>query len=140
WVSVYGGNITYAALLARQLVSELQRRQAPTAPVRPLAIRRGANGNGAVPPRIAFPGLPGTFLAPGWCASHEECWHLEDYLRRRTNIAQWVPRGGLGSRDEYRPLLERLGREIYGADEPARRAVEEYSRRAARDADWLLEG
>ncbi len=138
WVSVYGGNLTYAALLARQLVNELRRRHPPSAGERPTAAPFEANGNGAAAPVITFPGLPGTFPAPGWCASHEDCWHLEDYLRRRTNIAQWVPRGGLGSRDEHRPLLERLARDIYGDEESARRAVEEYRRRAAQDHEWLL--
>jgi glycerol-3-phosphate dehydrogenase len=136
WVSVYGGNLTYAPLLARRLRAELRRRQTPA--------RRG--GGGAIPdgweaaPQITFPGLPGTVPAPEWCAAHEECWHLEDYLRRRTNIAQWVPRAGLGAGEEHRPLLERLARDIYGADEPARKAVDEYAGRAARDHHCLVGG
>ncbi len=36
------------------------------------------------------------------------CFRLEDYLRRRTNISQWVPRGGLGRENENVPHLERL--------------------------------
>jgi glycerol-3-phosphate dehydrogenase len=137
WVSVYGGNITYAPLLARQLLGELRRRQSPA---RRNGAGRAVGGDGATAPQITFPGLPGTFPAPGWCAAHEECWHLDDYLRRRTNIAQWVPRAGLGAGDEHRPLLERLARAICGAEEPAHKAVKEYAERAARDHHWLLEG
>jgi hypothetical protein len=36
------------------------------------------------------------------------CWTLDDYLRRRTNIGQWVPRGGLGRDDEYMQDIERI--------------------------------
>jgi hypothetical protein len=36
---------------------------------------------------------------------HEACWTLEDYLRRRTNVSQWVPRGGLGRDNENRNHL-----------------------------------
>ncbi len=139
WVSVYGGNITYAPLLARRLLAALRRRQTPTTrPRRNGAAPAAPDGTDAAP-RITFPGLPGTFPAPGWCAAREECWHLEDYLRRRTNIAQWVPRAGLGAGDMHRPLLERLARAIYAADGPAHKAVEEYALRSARDHQWLLE-
>lgn len=39
---------------------------------------------------------------------HEHCCTLEDYLRRRTNIAQWVPREGLGRNDENIPRLREM--------------------------------
>jgi glycerol-3-phosphate dehydrogenase len=139
WVSVYGGNITYAPLLARQFAAALRRRLSPAQ----RAPRNGAvaaGGEADAAPQIVFPGLPGTVPAPAWCAGHEECWHLEDYLRRRTNIAQWVPRAGLGVAGEHRPFLERLARDICGAEEPARKAVEEYALRIAREHGGLLEG
>ena len=40
--------------------------------------------------RERFPGLAEEVPSARSCAD-ESCWSLEDYLRRRTNISQWVP-------------------------------------------------
>jgi glycerol-3-phosphate dehydrogenase len=139
WACVYGGNITFAVPLARQVVAAFRQRLSP-ARGKPMAdVARTTGDNTACAPRISFPGLPGDFPAPGWCAAHEDCWHLEDYLRRRTNIAQWVPRAGLGARDEHRPFLERLARDLYGSEGAARQAVEDYRARVVRDFDRVVQ-
>ena len=49
---------------------------------------------------VSFPGLQERFPSIEWCVEHEFCCTLEDYLRRRTNISQWIAREGLGSRNE----------------------------------------
>ena len=51
---------------------------------------------------------------PSWCAERELCWGLEDYLRRRTNISQWVPRGGLGWDGEFESELLEIATVITG--------------------------
>ena len=56
-----------------------------------------------------FPGLHERVPSATSCAL-ESCWSIKDYLRRRTNIAQWVPRGGLGKCDENLAHLNRLAR------------------------------
>ena len=55
------------------------------------------------------------------------CRRLEDYLRRRTNIAQWVPRGGLGAQGEHRAQLAEIAQAFsqYG-DDSARAQVAAY--------------
>jgi glycerol-3-phosphate dehydrogenase len=140
WVSVYGGNLTNATLIGQQVVNELQRCRLPLLSKQPQSPNREPVSPRSMVPQISFPGLPGTFPTPGWCMLHQDCWHLEDYLRRRTTIAQWVPRSGLGQHDEHRSLLERLAREISGDPESARREVDEYADRVTRhDSQVLVE-
>ena len=47
-----------------------------------------------------FPGLEQPVPSMAWCVQNEYCCTPSDYMRRRTNIAQWVPREGLGFHDE----------------------------------------
>ncbi len=51
------------------------------------------------------------------CAENEMCWNLEDYLRRRTNISQWIARGGLGLQNENLPHLKNLAKIFCPNDE-----------------------
>lgn len=43
---------------------------------------------------------------------HEGCATLEDYLRRRTNLAQWIPRLGLGAQFENTEQILSIARAI----------------------------
>jgi dTDP-4-amino-4,6-dideoxygalactose transaminase len=63
-----------------------------------------------------------------WCRDHESCHTLADYLRRRTNIAQWLPRGGLGAHDEHLPATRAV------AERHGLRIVEDASH--AHGASW----
>ncbi len=67
------------------------------------------------------------------------CWRLEDYLRRRTNSAQWVPRGGLGAKGEHRTRLVELARTFSrNGDDSARDQVAAYERRMQECFDDVL--
>ena len=48
---------------------------------------------------------------------------LQDYLRRRTNISQWVPRGGLGFFNENAAHLARLAKGVLQFGEKSSRAA-----------------
>jgi hypothetical protein len=63
---------------------------------------------------ISWPGIEEKVPSPAWCARHELCCTLEDYLRRRTNIAQWVPRQGLGEKNEHLEMLTDASMQISG--------------------------
>lgn len=135
WISVYGGKITGcvpAAQAVARLVGET---------VRPVA-GRAAPPAATDPPRLeweAVPSLAGPVPSPRYCAEHEACWALEDYLRRRTNIAQWVARCGLGRNDEYVPHLRELARVFTdGGETAAQEAVDAYRTRVQRDFDSVL--
>jgi glycerol-3-phosphate dehydrogenase len=82
---------------------------------------------------MAYP-LP----SPSWCAEHEFCCSLEDYLRRRTNIAQWVTRGGIGRADEHLGVIEDLGHQLFGNRVSAVSAVESYRKRVAVEFDAVI--
>ncbi len=67
------------------------------------------------------------------------CWTLEDYLRRRTNLAQWLPRGGLGRNDEHREKLLQVA-EVFveTTGRPATEQLRAYSERIKREYDRVL--
>jgi hypothetical protein len=72
---------------------------------------------------------------------YEYCCTLEDYLRRRTNISQWIPREGLGRSNENRPLLRSLALRLSGGShDGADRALRDYEAGVRRRFDDVLEG
>ena len=105
WVSIYGGKLTSCMDIARRVSA---------------AVEGSIGASGLVnsdPPSQpvltpdSFPGLAEN-IPSARSAALEKCWTLEDYLRRRTNISQWVPRGGLGAKNENSEHLERIGAEF----------------------------
>jgi hypothetical protein len=134
WVSVYGGKITGCTEAATQVLRKLRaflpERRGPA----PHAAR------GAVEMETAsFPGLADPVATAAWCRDHELCYTLDDYLRRRTNIAQWVRRCGLGRNDENREHLRAISRELSNGDAArADRALERYEAEIVGRFDGLL--
>jgi len=137
WISVYGGKLSGCTTLAR----EVQTRIAASIGTR--AAKARGNGPGADlagAPTVRFPGLDEPVVSPSWSAANEGCRTLDDYLRRRTNIAQWIPRGGLGRHYEYLDHLHEIAAAIHGGDTAnAAGDVDRYRQRA--DREWrLIEG
>ena len=133
WISIFGGKLTGcldAARAAARLVREAVRPSGAPAPAP------------AIPPRPvleACPGLGRPVASARYCAEQEWCWTLEDYLRRRSNIAQWVPRGGLGREDEHVPHLREIARVFTGGGEAAaQEGVEAYRKKVDREFDRVL--
>src|SRR5439155_19118770 len=133
WISVYGGKITDCVRLAHSVVSNVLKRLGPPR----------SNGRRLEPPSVrqeftSFPGLSTKVLSVRSCVKHEMCWTLEDYLRRRTNISQWMPRGGLGRESENRARLVRIAEELpsYGT-QTAEDRVRQYEEEI-RNFDQLL--
>lgn len=60
---------------------------------------------------------------------------LDDLLRRRTNIAQWIPRGGLGTRGEHREIIENIARLICAGN----RSLEKEPEHLVADYELLVE-
>ncbi len=121
-VSVYGGKFTGALTVAREAMAAL-------AGMLGLGRLPTSESEGAaVEPDLApFPGLQDPVPSATWCRDHESCHTLADYLRRRTNIAQWLPRGGLGTRDEHLPAIRAVASTLARGDEAlAWRWVTEY--------------
>lgn len=128
WISVYGGKLSGCVAVARQIVRHVTRRTSPTTTLPRSAV-----------PLITFPGLRQAVVDPRWSHDHEQCWSLTDWLRRRTTIAQLVPRGGCGRQDEHRDTLAAVARIFADGDE--RRAwqdLDDYRARIAAEHDRPL--
>jgi len=133
WITAYGGKLTGSRELAGKIGRMIRHRVPPSLP---------SMGYGEGSPAVAscaFPGLDQPVAAPRWCREHEFCATLEDYLRRRTNIAQWLPREGLGRNGENRDALLAAARELYDGDPAAAgEAVARYEETVAVRFDKLL--
>jgi glycerol-3-phosphate dehydrogenase len=128
WISLYGGKLSGCAAVARQIVRHLVGTTSQVPAMRPRAV-----------PQIHFPGLTQSVADPRWCHEHEQCWTLADWLRRRTDIAQLVPRGGFGRHDEYRDHLANAARVFAdGNSEEADRALTSYLKSVNDHHDRLL--
>jgi glycerol-3-phosphate dehydrogenase len=133
WITAYGGKLTGSRELARKIGRMIRHRVAPS--LSPSAQQ--AETPAAAP--CAFPGLEHPVAAPRWCREREFCCTLDDYLRRRTNIAQWLPREGLGRNGENRDALLVAARELYDGDPgSAEAAVARYDETVAARFDKLL--
>lgn len=111
WISVYGGKLSGCMGLAAEVQGLVAQRLA-----RPVAPVPASSPPLPAPDMARFPGLDTPVVSAPWAVAHEHCCWLEDYLRRRTNIAQWTPNGGFGARFEHAPVLERIALDIHGGD------------------------
>jgi len=111
WISCYGGKITGCTRMASRVMNLISKAVSPTGEVRTAheMVR-------PQPEQTAFPGLSQPVASVAWATEHESACTLEDYLRRRTNIAQWIPRGGLGRNDCNASFLKDIALRIAGGD------------------------
>jgi glycerol-3-phosphate dehydrogenase len=125
WISTYGGKITGCKLLAQEVATHIGKMVTPT-----YAGQKRVGRCSAVGTWSSFPGLQEQMPSLEWCMEHEYCCTLEDYLRRRTNIAQWVGRQGLGAADENTAFVRDLALQLSGGDlGEAEKQVEIYRQR-----------
>lgn len=110
WITLYGGTFTSAMLMATQVRRTLTKQS-----IWPSSSRCSFSQqfDTTPPAHDCFPSLTEPVCAPQWCSNYEMCWTLDDYLRRRTNIGQWVPRGGFGHNDEYLQDIERIAHVLH---------------------------
>jgi len=121
WVGVFGGKLTGCVALARGVSRLLP----PPDPGRAPGPHDGPAPDPPPAPAERFGDLEQPVPSPVWCRDHAMCRTLQDYLRRRTNIAQWVPRGGLGRRGEYERDVLRVAAAFAG-DGNAPEALKRY--------------
>lgn len=156
WISVYGGKLTSCMQLARAVRLQLSgralgRRRSVVEPASTSVTDAAGNSRerdlrvddsaAALKREIelqTFPGLEDPLPSARWCAAHEMCWSLDDYLRRRTNIAQWIPRGGLGAHDEHLEHLHTLATAFHTPEKQARSTVSDYQRKINSEFDQVV--
>lgn len=114
WLTVYGGKLSGCRGLADDVAQHLTDVLPSRAGRRP-----GGTAPLTTPDTATYPGMPDPVVSATWARDHEHCRTLDDYLRRRTNIAQWLPRGGLGRRDEHRAVMLQIARTIHRGDTAA---------------------
>ena len=135
WISIYGGKISGCLSLSEevaQLISRILSLPAEVAPCESHSEKRDNRGT--------FPGLNGRVPTIDWCIEHEFCSTLEDYLRRRTNISQWVPREGLGFNNENLAYIKDLASKLPTYQQtPGTDIVEDYLRRVHERFDHVIE-
>ena len=136
WLSVYGSKITgcksLAISVARRLDTILPKQnKVYTEEILPVQ---------GTAPLCTFPGLDEKIPTIDWCMEHEYCYTLEDYLRRRTNIAQWVPREGLGYDDDNLPVLREMSLKLaHGNQVKAEQHLTDYRTHVVNHFDRVLE-
>lgn len=134
WISVYGGKISGCLSLANEVAGTIARRIPAPAAHRHLSAPRGNTIRWST-----FPGVTGKVAAIDWCVEQEFCCTLEDYLRRRTTIAQWIPREGLGRSNENLGYLEVLASHLPKQTTLTRHnPVDEYVQRVKNGFDRLV--
>jgi hypothetical protein len=117
-------------VLAKEVRARLSPHLPPRHPSLPAKIK--------APATEFFPGLSEPVPSAAWCRNREHCHTLEDYVRRRTNIAQWIPRGGLGVRSENLETLRRIARVFCRNEAAADEAITAYQRRVREGHDDIL--
>jgi hypothetical protein len=127
---VYGGKITSCG----QMADEVRARLSPY--LRPAQVSRPSPLD--APPTEPFPGLSEPVPSAAWCREREHCHTLDDYLRRRTNIAQWIPRGGWGARSENTETLRQIARVFCRNEAAVDEAVAASQRRVREHHDDIL--
>ena len=103
WISIYGGKISGCISMAEKVTKKIIKKIPPSLKEIPCPDNQTGKISWA-----SFPGLHDKVPAIDWCVSNEFCCTLEDYLRRRTNISQWLPREGLGFQDDNLEYLKTL--------------------------------
>lgn len=134
WISVYGGKISGCVSMAEEIAQKITKQVQPTFEFMEFqGILRNDNN------RDSFPGLEMKFPSIEWSVQNEFCCNLEDYLRRRTNISQWVPREGLGFQDENKNHLKYLAQKLplLGVKTPDNH-VDEYAESVNKRFDQLM--
>jgi glycerol-3-phosphate dehydrogenase len=129
-ISLYGGKLTSSLKVADHVADLIGERMAPCFP-RAVACC-------PPPERIAHTELGHEFVTAEWARDHEFCMTLDDYLRRRTSIAQWTPRMGLGRNGCGREFLLNLAENFTDGPADATAMVEAYERQVRETYDPLL--
>jgi glycerol-3-phosphate dehydrogenase len=114
--SAYGGKITSSLLLAESFLKIF----ANIFGMRKIPFVKQT----ASPPTIDLLGF--AVVDPSWSKEHEAVYTLEDYLRRRTNIAQWNYNGGFGEDDTHAAILKDVCERLHLNEDTAHSDLEKY--------------
>jgi len=109
-VTLFGGKFTSARAQAARAADAIAGLARGTAAPRTWCAPRAGHAG------FRFPGHPAPLVDPGDARDLERCRTLEDYLRRRTDLAQQVPRLGLGRGDRNVEAVRAIAAAVEGED------------------------
>lgn len=116
WYSVFGGKLSGGLEFSLSIYEEIFANVATN--VKPA-------GRVSIPTTSEF--FDGLLIPEvEWSVVNTQARCLEDYIRRRTNIAQWIPNGGLGIRFEYESDLLGISLKIHNDIEAASKDLDTY--------------
>lgn len=103
WMSIYGGKLSGCTMVAQQVVKALIKKLKPS-----IEPHFNKSKPMTTSPLKQFPGF--NFAVPDikWCMENQFCFTLEDYLRRRTNIAQWIENNGFGAHNQFEDFIKEM--------------------------------
>lgn len=129
-LSLYGGKFTSSLRVASQTAKLIGRTMRPRFP----------KPGEFIPPaeRTIHGRLGANFVTAEWARDKEYCLTLDDYLRRRTPLAQWIPRMGLDRDGSGREELKKMAGAFAPGPVEAEAMVEEYEQKVRRIYDPLL--
>lgn len=135
WISCYGGKITGCTRMADKVLNIVQNR-----------LDCSPASNGAMydqwEKNIVYKKFSDlNYLVPAIesCIEYEQCYTLEDYLRRRTNLSQWLPRMGLGHNNVYIDELKNFSLQLaHGDPFLAEKLLADYQKKVVDEFDSLL--
>lgn len=134
WVSVFGGKITGCTKVADKTERAISKYISPS-----LSSSDSISSLNTNIEWTEFPGMTDKVPAIEWCKRYEYCQTLDDYLRRRTNISQWIRREGLGENNEFLPWLKDAAFKLHNGDaEKANNSVAIYQRTVSDRFDSLI--
>jgi glycerol-3-phosphate dehydrogenase len=127
-LAIYGGKLTGSLQMAEVVEARIRGWLKPRFPCEPPVL--------SSPERAGIHG----FVTPEWARDHEFCVTLDDYVRRRTSIAQWTPRMGLGPQGDGRTALLDVAKKLLTSDDDiaAETMVRTYEERVRSTYDPLL--
>ncbi|MCL2643942.1 MAG: FAD-dependent oxidoreductase [Betaproteobacteria bacterium] len=129
-ISLYGGKLTSSFMVA-DYIAKCLRHWVPARFSQPAEFSH--------PPQMTnHPGLQHDFVTAQWARDYEFCMTLEDYLRRRTTIAQWTPRMGLDRDGSERGSLRKLAETFTQEPAEAEAIVKAYEQQVRDTYDPLL--
>jgi len=102
WLSVYGGKFSGCLSMSEKVLSSITKALgAPYKNKDSSEIYRYEDAE-----KTEFPHMPKKVVTIKHSVENEFCCTIQDYLRRRTNISQWIPREGLGDNNQNYDTLK----------------------------------
>ncbi len=101
WMSIYGGKLSGCTIVSQQAIKALIKHLKPTLKPCNNALTFDKT------PKVKIPEFNFSISDAKWCMENQFCFTLDDYLRRRTNISQWIENNGFGLDNQFTDFIKK---------------------------------